>query len=349
MSSEFKLKPLGASGLMVPEVCLGSMNWGHQNSEAEGHAQLDYALARGANFIDTAEMYPVPPAAETYTATEKVLGNWLKKQQRDKIILATKVAGFSRGMPWVRGAADATPASIREAVDLSLTRLKTDYIDLYQLHWPSRNVPAFGPLEFDPAKERASASIAEQVETFGALVKAGKIRHFGVSNETPWGLMQWTALADKLGLPRIASVQNAYSLVHRAFDEGSPEICFREKIALLAYSPLAFGQLSGKYADDPNAHGRLNLFDKSWSPRWRTPRVLEAARDYAKLAREHGLTPAAMALAWCKSRWFVTSTIIGTSSVEQMRENLDAFSLTLAPELLQKIDAMHAQNANPAV
>ena len=349
MSSPFKLNPLGASGLMVPEVCLGSMTWGQQNTEAEGHAQLDYGLARGVNFIDTAEMYPVPPSGDTYTRTESIVGSWLKKQQRDKIILATKVAGYSRGMAWVRGGQDATAASIRQAVDLSLQRLQTDYIDLYQLHWPSRNVPTFGALEFDPGKERESAGIAEQVETFAALIKAGKIRHYGVSNETPWGLMRWTAIADQLGAPRIASNQNPYSLAHRAFDEGSPEICFREKIALLAYSPLAFGQLTGKYADDANAHGRLNLFDKGWSPRWRNPRVVEAAREYARLARAHGLSPAAMALAWCKSRWVVTSTIIGTTSVAQMKENLDAFGITLAPELLQQIDAIHVRNSNPAV
>ena len=349
MSSAFKQNPLGNTGLTVPEVCLGSMTWGQQNSEAEAHAQLDYGLSRGANFIDTAEMYPVPPSGATYTSTETIIGKWLKKQPRAKVIIATKAAGYSRGMPWVRGGQDATEASIRQAVDLSLKRLQTDYIDLYQLHWASRNVPAFGALEFDPAKERESASIEEQVATFAALVKEGKIRHYGVSNETPWGLMRWTAIADQQGAPRIASVQNPYSLVHRAFDEGSPEICFREKIGLLAYSPLAFGQLSGKYADDANAHGRLNLFDRAWSPRWRGPRVLEAARDYAQLARAHGLTPAAMALAWCKSRWFVSSTIIGTTSVEQMRENLDAFSLTLAPELLRAIDAIHVRNANPAV
>ena len=343
----FKQNPLGASGLMVPEVCIGSMTWGSQNTEAEAHAQLDYALSRGVNFIDTAEMYPVPPSGETYTRTESIVGSWLKKQPRDKIILATKVAGYSRGMAWVRGGQDATAASIRQAVDLSLTRLQTDYIDLYQLHWPSRNVPVFGQIEFDPAKERESAPIAEQLDAFAGLVKAGKIRHFGVSNESPWGLMQWVGEAEKLGLPRIASVQNAYSLVHRAFDEGSPEICFREKIGLLAYSPLAFGQLSGKYTDDPNAAGRLNLFDQNWSPRWRRPRVVEAARDYAKLARENGLSPAAMALAWCKARWFVTSTIIGTTSVAQMKENLDAFNLTLAPEVLEKIDAIHVRNANP--
>jgi len=347
--SQFKLNPLGNTGLMVPDVCVGSMTWGSQNSEAEGHAQLDYAYSRGANFIDTAEMYAVPPSPETYTKTETIVGNWLKKQPRDKIILATKVAGFSRGMPWVRGGQDATPSSIREAVDLSLKRLQTDYIDLYQLHWPSRNVPAFGPLEFDPAKERESASIEEQLTTFAELVKAGKIRHIGVSNETPWGLMKWTSAAEKLGLPRIASVQNPYSLVHRSFDEGSPEICFREKIALLAYSPLAFGQLSGKYVDNADAHGRLNMFAKTWSPRWRGPRVLEAARDYAKLARDNGLAPAAMAIAWCKSRWFVGSTIIGTSSVEQMKQNLDALSLTLAPELLKQIDEIHVRNYTPAV
>jgi aryl-alcohol dehydrogenase-like predicted oxidoreductase len=323
MSDAFKQNPLGNGGLMVPEVCMGSMTWGQQNDEAQAHAQLDYGLSRGVNFIDTAEMYPVPPSGETYTKTETIVGSWLKKQQRDKIILATKVAGYSRGMAWVRGGQDATPASIKQAVDLSLKRLQTDYIDLYQLHWPSRNVPVFGQIEFDPAKEREAAPIAEQLGAFADLVKAGKIRHFGVSNESP------------------------YSLVHRTFDEGSLEICFREKIGLLAYSPLAFGQLSGKYADDANAHGRLNLFDKSWSPRWRRPRVVEAAREYAKLARDNGMSPAAMAIAWCKSRWVVTSTIIGTTSVAQMKENLDAFSLTLSPELLQKIDAIHVRNANP--
>jgi aryl-alcohol dehydrogenase-like predicted oxidoreductase len=347
--SQFKLNPLGDTGLMVPDVCVGTMTWGSFNDEKQGHEQLDYALSRGANFIDTAEMYAVPPSPETYSKTESIVGSWLKKQPRDKIILATKVAGYSRGMPWVRGGQDATPSSIREAVDLSLKRLNTDYIDLYQLHWPSRNVPAFGPLEFDPAKERESASIQEQLETFAELVKAGKIRHFGVSNETPWGLMKWTALSEKLGLPRIASVQNAYSLVHRAFDEGSPEICFREKIALLAYSPLAFGQLSGKYADDPKAEGRLNQTPATWSPRWRNDRVLEAARDYAKLARENGLSPATLAIAWCKQRWFVTSTIIGTTSVAQMKENLDAFAVTLSPEVMQAIDAIHVRNATPAV
>ncbi|MDB5806851.1 MAG: aldo/keto reductase [Betaproteobacteria bacterium] len=347
MSNAFKQNPLGNTRLMVPEVCMGSMTWGQQNDETQAHAQLDYGLSRGVNFIDTAEMYPVPPSGETYTKTETIVGSWLKKQQREKIILATKVAGYSRGMAWVRGGQDATAASIKQAVDLSLQRLQTDYIDLYQLHWPSRNVPVFGQLEFDPKKEREAAPIAEQLGAFADLVKAGKIRHFGVSNESPWGLTQWINEAEKLGLPRIASVQNAYSLVHRTFDEGSLEVCFREKIALLAYSPLAFGQLSGKYADDPNAAGRLNLFDKAWSPRWRRPRVVEAARDYAKLARDNGMSPAAMAIAWCKSRWVVTSTIIGTTSVEQMKENLDAFSLTLSPELLQQIDAIHVRNANP--
>jgi aryl-alcohol dehydrogenase-like predicted oxidoreductase len=343
------MNPLGDTGLVVPNVCVGTMTWGSFNNEQQGHEQLDYALSRGANFIDTAEMYAVPPSPETYSRTETIVGSWLKKQARDKIILATKVAGYSRGMPWVRGGQDATPSSIREAVDLSLKRLNTDYIDLYQLHWPSRNVPAFGPLEFDPAKERESASIQEQLETFAGLVKAGKIRHFGVSNETPWGLMKWTALSEKLGLPRIASVQNPYSLVHRVFDEGSPEICFREKIALLAYSPLAFGQLSGKYADDPKADGRLTQTPDSWSPRWRNARVLEAARDYAKLARDNGLSPATMAIAWCKQRWFVTSTIIGTTSVAQMKENLDAFSVALSQELMKAIDAIHVRNATPAV
>ena len=345
----FRMHKLGGSDLIVPEVCLGTMTWGSQNSEAEAHQQLDYALSRGVNFIDTAEMYAVPPGPDTYTKTESIIGPWLKRQQRDKVILATKVAGISRGMDWIRGGGDADAKNIRLAVDSSLKRLQTDYIDLYQLHWPSRNVPAFGLLEFDPAKEREATPLLEQLETFAALIKEGKIRHIGVSNETPWGLMEWLRLAEKHNLPRIASIQNPYSLVHRAFDEGSPEICYREKIALLAYSPLAFGQLSGKYVNDAQAAGRLTRFDKKWSPRWRGPRVLAAARSYMELAREFDLAPATLAIAWVKSRWFVTSTIIGATSLEQLKVNIDAFAVTLPAEALKRIDELHHANANPAV
>ena len=341
-----KLNPLGNSGLSVPEVCLGTMTFGQQNTETEGHAQLDYALAHGVNFIDTAEMYPVPPKAETYTKCETIIGNWLAKQQRDKVIVATKVAGFARGMAWLKP--DATPDNIRAACEASLKRLRTDVIDLYQLHWPSRNTPLFGAIEFNPANERASASIAEQVGTFSALVKEGKIRYYGLSNETPYGLMQWMRVADELGAPRPVSVQNAYSLVNRTFEDGSAEISFRESIGLLAYSPLAFGTLSAKYADNANAVGRINIFGKNWSPRYSRALTDEAVGAYAKLARENGFTPAQLALAWMRRKPFLTSTIIGATNMAQLKENIDAFELTVSDDVAKQIDAIHVRLRNPA-
>ena len=341
-----KLNHLGNSTLSVPEICLGTMTFGQQNTEAEAHAQLDYALERGVNFIDTAEMYPVPPKAETYTKCETIIGNWLAKQARDRVIVATKVAGFARGMDWLKP--DATPTNIRAACEASLRRLRTDVIDLYQLHWPSRNTPLFGALEFNPVNERASASIAEQVETFATLVKQGKIRHYGLSNETPYGLMQWLRVADEQGVPRPVSVQNAYSLVNRAFEDGSAEISFREKIGLLAYSPLAFGTLSAKYADDANAVGRINIFGKNWSPRYSRALTEEAVAAYAKLARENGFTPAQLALAWMRRKPFLTSAIIGATSMAQLQENIDAFAISVNDDVAKKIDAIHQRLRNPA-
>jgi aryl-alcohol dehydrogenase-like predicted oxidoreductase len=341
---------LGSSGLMVAKVCLGTMTFGEQNTEAEAHSQLDYALERGVDFIDTAEMYPVMPRPTTQGSTERFIGSWLKKSgRRDQVILATKIAGPNPNLTWVReGKNNLDAANIRAAVDTSLARLQTDYIDLYQLHWPSRNVPIFGATSFNVAAERASVAIEETLDALDALIKAGKIRHIGVSNESAWGVCEFTRQAEAKGLPRIASIQNLYNLTARGFETSLlDETCFREQVGLLAYSPLAFGQLSAKYLDDPKAHGRLTIFPPTWSPRYLRPTVLAAVKDYAELARANGLTPAQMAIAWCTSRWFVSSTIIGATSLAQLKENIDAADIVLAPEVIDAINAIHARLPDP--
>src|SRR5882672_9935699 len=338
---------LSTSGLRVSKICLGTMTFGEQNTEAQAHAQLDYAVERGINFIDTAEMYPVQPRAATYGATEKIIGTWLKRQPRDRFIVATKVAGPSRGMDWMRDGR-LEPANTTEASDGSLRRLGTDYVDLYQIHWPGRNVPMFGQNVFDPTRERPGAPIEELLATLGKLIRAGKVRAIGVSNETSWGISEFVKVAERDGLPRIASIQNAYSLMNRSFEQSLDETCFREKVALLAYSPLAFGQLTAKYVDDPHAVGRLNLFPKTWSPRYVRPATYEGARLYRDLARAHGVSPTALALAWCYSRWFVACTIIGATSVDQLRENIDAYTTTLSDDVRAAINTIHAGLTNPA-
>lgn len=346
---------LGRSDLQVSRICLGTMTFGEQNTEAEGHSQLDYAVSRGINFIDTAEMYPVKPRAETYGSTERIVGTWLKRQQRERIVLATKVAGPAR-MPWIRNGGDLTPDSIRAAVDASLARLQTDYIDLYQIHWPARNAPIFGQKQFDPANERECASIQAQLESMGELVRAGKIRYVGVSNETPWGVAEFVKQAELHGLPRIATIQNPYNLLNRSFEQGLDEACFRTDVSLLVYSPLAFGQLTGKYLGgdlahpvfDAQAKGRLTRFPPDWSPRYLRPESLAAAARYVTLAREHGLSPATLALAWSYSRWFAASTIIGATSLEQLRENIDAWQTPLPEAVTAAIARIHAEIHNPA-
>ena len=340
---------LGSSQLNVSAICLGTMTFGEQNTETEAHGQIDYAMERGINFIDTAEMYPVMPRAATQGKTEQYIGSWIKKSgKRGEIVLATKVAGPSRGMHWIRnGENDLNEKNIRAAVETSLQRLQTDYIDLYQLHWPSRNAPIFGQKQFDPALERPCTDIAETVSVLNALVKEGKIRAFGVSNETSWGVSEFIKQAELQGTARIASIQNAYSLVNRAFEQGLDETCFRENVGLLAYSPLAFGQLTAKYIDDAKAHGRLTIFPPTWSPRYMRPSVFEASKAYAALAREHGLTPAQLALAWCYSRSFVASTIIGATNLTQLRENIDALEVGLNDDLLQGINRIHEELSNP--
>lgn len=341
-------RQLGEGGPKVSAVCLGTMTFGQQNGEAQAHALLDQARDRGVSFIDTAEMYPVPARAETCGATESIVGNWLARQPRDQIVLATKVAGPARGMGWIRnGPLTLDRANIRAALEGSLRRLKTDYVDLYQIHWPERNQPMFGAWQFDPAEERECTPLRAQLEALAELVDEGKIRYIGLSNEHPWGVMQFVRLAEALKLPRVVSIQNAYSLLNRTFEPGLAETCYRERIGLLAYSPLAFGHLSGKYLGDPAAPGRLSLFPQ-FGQRYTKPNVAAAVAAYADLARRHGLSPTQLALAFVYRRWFVASTIIGATSSAQLAENLDAWALRLPEEVLAEIDAVHLRYTNPA-
>ncbi|MBS0372656.1 MAG: aldo/keto reductase [Proteobacteria bacterium] len=341
-------RQLGNSDLQVSSVCLGTMTFGRQNTEAEGHAQLDAAFAHGVNFIDAAEMYPVPAQAETYGATESIVGSWLKGRARDKVVLATKVAGPARGMGWIRGGPQAMDGdNIRAALEGSLRRLGTDYVDLYQLHWPARNQPMFGQWRFDPAAERPATPIREQLEVLGELVKEGKIRYVGLSNEHPWGVMEFLRIADELGLPRVATIQNAYNLLNRVFEQGLSEVCFREKISLLPYSVLAFGHLTGKYLDNPGASGRISLFP-SFGQRYDKPNVRPAVAAYVELARQHGLTATELAIAFVVAQPLVGSTILGATSVAQLEANLRAAERVLPEAVLAGIDAIHLQFTNPA-
>ncbi|WP_424894536.1 aldo/keto reductase [Tepidimonas sp. HKU79] len=347
---------LGTSGLSVSRICLGTMTFGEQVAEADAHAILDHALARGVDFVDTAEMYSVPARAETYGATETIIGRWLAARPgvRQRIVLATKVAGPSRGMPWIRGDdAGLTKAEIITACEGSLRRLRTDWIDLYQIHWPARHVPMFGVLSFDPAKDKPCASIQEQLEALDTLVRAGKVRAVGLSNETPYGVHEFVRLAEQHGLPRVATVQNPYCLINRSYENGLDETCYRLGVGLLAYSPLGFGLLTGKYDDTGLVHagppqGRMALFESMRKQRWGRPEALTAARRYNALAREHGLTPTQLALAFCYHNWRVASTIIGVTSLAQLDACLDAWDVTLSPELLEAIDRIRWEIRDPA-
>jgi len=340
---------LGDSDLEVSKICLGTMTFGEQNTEAEGHSQLDYALERGINFIDTAELYPVMPRAETYTATESIIGNWIKKTgRRDEIVLATKVAGPSKAMTWIRkGENNFDRKNIRAALEGSLKRLKTDYVDLYQLHWPSRNVPVFGQLFFKPENERPCVAIEETLEVLAELIDEGKIRYIGVSNESSWGVSEFIYCAQTMGLPRIISIQNGYHLANRCFESGLDETCYRENVGMLAYSPLAFGQLTGKYVENPKAEGRLTHFPPEWSPRYLRPRVVEATKRYMQIAKKHDMSMTQLALAWCYTRWFIASTIIGATSIEQLKYDIDAYSIKLSDEIVKEINEVHADFMNP--
>jgi aryl-alcohol dehydrogenase-like predicted oxidoreductase len=342
---QFRILP--GTGMNVSRVCLGTMTWGEQNSEAEAHEQLDYAIDQGINFIDTAEMYPVPPNAKTQGKTESYLGTWLAKQQRDKLIVATKVAGPGR-RDWIRqGRTDLTPDVIADAVDTSLERLRTDYIDLYQIHWPQRNVPNFGATEFDPSKEKDGPAIEEQVKGMAAMIKAGKIRHYGLSNESAWGVCKFQEAAKALGVPGPVTIQNSYSLVSRNVDNDLAETLFREKMSLLAYSPLAAGILSGKYMGGVKPAGtRFVLFD-SLGIRFRKPMVSEAVDAYASLARRRGMTLVELALGYVNSRWFLGASIIGATSMAQLKEDIAAAQLTLDKETLDDIKQIQLRFPNP--
>jgi aryl-alcohol dehydrogenase-like predicted oxidoreductase len=345
--------PLGASALQVPPICLGTMTFGEQVHEASAHSILDRSLERGVNFMDAAEMYSVPARAETCGATETILGNWFAKDTslRAKVVLATKVAGPSRGMPWIRGEnSGVSKAEILKACDDSLRRLQTDHIDLYQIHWPARNVPAFGVLSFDPTKDKPCASVLEQLEAMAELVKAGKVGAVGLSNESPYGVHEFVRLAEQHGLPRVATVQNPYCLINRSYENGLDETCHRLGVSLLAYSPLGFGLLSGKYDETGlvGDAGRMALYESMRKQRWGRPEALDTARRYNALAREHGLTPSQMALAFCYTSWRVASTIIGVTSLTQLDECLDAWGTTLSPELLAEIDKIRWLHRDPA-
>lgn len=341
---------LGRTELKVTNICLGTMTWGKQNTQQEGFAQLDAALDYGVNFIDTAEMYAVPAEASTYGTTESIVGHWLKaRANRDKVILATKVAG--PGAPgWIGhirgGQTRFSSKDIDAALHGSLKRLQTDYIDLYQLHWPERNTNFFGKLGYRH-KEEQFTPLHETLEALQVHIKAGKIRHIGVSNETPWGVMKFLAESEARGLPRIESIQNPYSLLNRTYEVGLAEISYREQVSLLAYSPLAFGMLTGKYRHNtwPD-NARLTLF-KQFS-RYSNEQSVAATEQYLALAAQRNLDPAQMALAYVRQQGFVTSTIIGATSMEQLRKNLESSELTLDGDTIKAIEYIHTQFPNPA-
>ena len=339
-------RPLGSSDLRVSKICLGTMTWGEQNSEAEAHEQLDYALAQGINFIDTAEMYPVPPQGETQGRTEQYIGTWLASRgQRERIVLATKVTGPGDWMTHIRQGPQLTRAHIREAVEGSLRRLQTDYIDLYQLHWPARPTNFFGKLGYvhQPGEH---TPLEESLLALMELMQEGKIRHYGLSNETAWGTMKVLQIADREGWPRPLTVQNPYNLLNRSYEVGLAEISHQENVGLLAYSPLAFGVLTGKYLHGQQPAGARITLHQRFS-RYQGAQAEAAVTEYVALAQEFGLTPAQLALAFVTQQSFVTANIIGATSMAQLQENIATAALELTPEQLQRIDAIHKVYSNP--
>jgi aryl-alcohol dehydrogenase-like predicted oxidoreductase len=341
-------RQLGNTDIKVSSICLGTMTWGEQNKEAEGHAQLDVAVDSGINFIDTAEMYPIPPSDKTYGKTEEILGNWLKKHgKREQLIIATKICPPGKHRPWIRGQTNQLDLeNIQQAVNASLKRLKTDYIDLYQVHWPERYTNYFGQLNYTHNPDLDGTPIEETLEALDAVVKSGKVRHIGVSNETPWGVSRFIRTAEQKGLSRIVSIQNPYNLLNRIFEIGLAEIAMREKLGLLAYSPLGFGVLTGKYLNDAKPEGaRLSRFDTY--KRYLNENGIRMTGRYASLAREYKLEPAQLALAFILTRKFLTSVIIGATSLEQLRANIDTVNIKLPKEAIKSIDSLHFQQPNP--
>ena len=347
-----KYRKLGNTDLKVSVICLGTMTFGEQNSQKDGFEQMDYAFERGVNFFDTAELYAVMPKKETYGKTEEIIGNWFKeKNNREKIILASKIAG--NGMvSWIREGNDKLKfdkKNIDLAIDTSLKRLKTDYIDLYQLHWPERKIPKFGKLDFeyDP-HDNEWTQIQEVLENLQKHIKSGKIRHVGLSNETPWGAMKFLQVAKEKNLPRMMSIQNVYNLVNRVFDIGNSEVSIREQIGLLAYSPLAGGRLSGKYINNNPKNARYTLWPSNFD-RHHTERGEIAISKYVELAKKYNIAPSTFANAYVNDRPFVTSNIIGATDMHQLKENIDSIDITLSKDILSEIEDIHLNDPNPCV
>ena len=349
-----RYRKLGNTNIDVSVICLGTMTFGEQNSEKDGFEQMDYAIDRGVNFIDTAEMYAVPTRAETYGKTEEIVGNWIKsKKNRDKIILATKIASKSSGLSWVREGGKKlsfNKKNVNAAIDASLKRLKTDYVDLYQLHWPERNVPKFGVMDFEYDPNDNEWTVIEEVlENLKQLIDQGKVRYIGVSNETPWGVMKFMQVAKEKNLPIMVSIQNVYNLVNRVFDIANSEVSLRENCGLLAYSPLAGGRLSGKYLNDQNPkNSRYTLFASIFQ-RHRTPRGEVAISKYVNLANKYNIAPSTFANAFVNDRPFVTSNIIGATTMDQLKENIDSIDIKFSDEILREIEDIHLADPNPSV
>ncbi|MDC3023378.1 aldo/keto reductase [Pelagibacteraceae bacterium] len=349
-----KYRKLGNTDIDVSVICLGTMTFGEQNSQQEGFDQMDYAVERGVNFFDTAELYAVMPRKETYGKTEEIVGNWFQERKnRDKIILASKIASKSDGLEWIREGSETLgfdKKNMNAAIDQSLKRLKTDYIDLYQLHWPERKVPKFGTLDFEyDASDNDWTTVEEVLYNLDQLVKAGKIRYAGLSNETPWGVMKYLQLSKEKNLPRMMSIQNVYSLVNRVFDIHNSEVSIRENCGLLAYSPLAGGRLSGKYVGGRNPkNARYTLWPRRFS-RHHTERGENAIEKYINLAHKHSIAPSTFANAFVNDRPFVTSNIIGATTMEQLKENIDSIDITLSKEVLKEIEDIHLSDPNPCV
>lgn len=340
-------RPLGQTDIHVSLIGLGTMTWGEQNTEAEAHAQMDYALEQGVNFLDAAEMYPVPPRAETQGLTEIYIGRWLRaRYNRDAIVLASKVAGPSSGLPWLRGGPQLIRSHMEQALHDSLKRLQTDYLDLYQVHWPARSTNFFGQLGYTHHPDESATAIAETAAVLADFVQSGKVRSIGISNETSWGLMEWLRVADAGIVPRIVSIQNPYNLLNRSFEQSLAEMSLRESVGLLAYSPLAFGMLSGKYLNGqaPN-NARITLYERF--SRYSNPQALAATAAYAALARERGLTPTQLALAFINQQPFVTSNLVGATSLTQLAENIASLNVTLDATILEAMEAIHARYTYP--
>ncbi len=350
-----KYRKLGNTDLDVSVICLGTMTFGEQNSQEEAFEQMDYAISRGVNFFDTAELYAVMPREETYGKTEEIVGNWLKERKnRDKIILASKIASKQENdLFWIREGSNKLgfdKKNMNLAIDNSLKRLQTDYIDLYQLHWPERKVPKFGMLDFqyDP-DDNEWTKIEEVLENLEQLVKAGKIRYVGLSNETPWGVMKFLQISKEKNLPRMMSIQNVYSLVNRVFDIANSEVAIREKCGLLAYSPLAGGRLSGKYIGNKKPkNARYTIWPRRFD-RHHTRRGEIAIESYFKLSKKYGIAPSTFANSFVNDRPFVTSNIIGATTMKQLKENIDSIDITLSNEILNEIENIHLSDPNPCV